>query len=71
MGRPKLNEEKVELAKHLLEKNIKHRVIGSMLGVGRTAINHIHNNRRWTDISKPDTIRGEYLLYKLLNGKMK
>jgi hypothetical protein len=71
MGRPKLNEEKVELVKHLLDKKIKHRVIGQMMGVGRIAINHIANKRRWSDIEQPPQLRGEYLLYKLLNGKMK
>jgi hypothetical protein len=71
MGRQKLNEEKVELVKYLLTKNLKHRVIGQMVGVGRIAINHIANNRRWSDINKPEEIRGEYLFYKLLNGKLK
>ena len=71
MGRQKLNEERVELAKYLLEKKLKHKVIGEMLGVSRIAINHIHNERRWSDITKPDTLRGEYLFYKLLNGKLR
>ena len=71
MGRPKLTTERVELVKYLLEKNLKHRVIGQMVGVGRPAIGHIQNQRRWSDINKPDTLRGEYLFYKLLNGKLK
>ena len=71
MGRPKLTEERVELVKYLLTKNLKHRVIGQMVGVTRPAINHISTERRWADINKPDDLRGEYLFYKLLNGKLK
>jgi hypothetical protein len=71
MGRQKLNENKVELVKYLLTKNIKHRIIGELLGVSRIAICHIANNRRWADIDKPDDLRGEYLFYKHLNGKLK
>lgn len=71
MGRPKLTEERVELVKYLLEKDLKHRVIAEMVGVKRPAICHISNERRWADIIKPDELRGEYLFYKLLNGKLK
>jgi Trp operon repressor len=71
MGRPKLTEERVELVKHLLGKDLKHRVIAQIVGVGRPEICHIINERRWADINKPDGVRGEYLFYKLLNGKLK
>lgn len=72
MGKQKLNEEKVELIKHLLSTGIyKHYEIASYFGVSRPNIHKIKYELRWKEIPTPDDIRGKYLWYKLLNGKLK
>jgi DNA invertase Pin-like site-specific DNA recombinase len=72
MGKQKLNEEKVELIKHLLSTKIyKQFEIASYFGISRPNVHKIKTEQRWKEVPTPDDIRGKYLWYKLLNGKLK
>lgn len=72
MGKQKLTHERAELVKYLLEdKGVKQRIIADLVGVQRPAITKIKLGHRWGEVEKPDNNRGEYLFYKLLNGKMR
>ena len=72
MGQQKLTKQGAELIKYLAKKDRKGMTdiqIGSMLGVSRTAVQHIKAERRWTEIETPTDLRGEYLYLKHLNGE--
>jgi len=72
MGKQKLNDEKVELIKHLLSTGIyKHHEIAGYFETSRPNIHKINKEHRWKEVPTPDEIRGKYLWYKLLNGKLK
>lgn len=72
MGKQKLNVEKVELIKHLIQKDIlKQGEVASYFGVQRSAVTKIKKGIRWSEVETPDDIRGKYLWYKLLNNKIK
>ena len=72
MGKQKLTKQGAELIKYLATKTTREmndQEIGSLLGVSRTAVQHIKNERRWVEIQTPTELRGEYLYLKHLNGE--